>query len=156
LLTEEIMRAAVYYNRALVAVETTGGYGFSIVHKLHRDFHYPYVYVGQRLDSKDNEDEERRLGWNSSRASKTVMEDTMRERLRTNTHGIRSQKIARQFFNYVTLKNGRTGAEKGKRTDLVMALQIAHQIKQEEEPRPQLGDFVLVTNPRPYDPRTGY
>jgi hypothetical protein len=84
------------------------------------------------------------------------MEDTMRERLRTNTHGIMSAKIARQFFNYVNLGNGKTGAEKGKRTDLVMAMQIAHQIKQEEEPRPQLGDFVLVQNTRPYDPRTGY
>jgi hypothetical protein len=156
LLTDEILRAAVYFNNALVAVETTGGYGFSIVHKLHRDFHYPHVYVGQRLDTRDDEDEERRLGWNSSRASKTEMEDTMRERLRTNTHGIMSAKIARQFFNYVNLGNGKTGAEKGKRTDLVMAMQIAHQIKQEEEPRPQLGDFVLVQNTRPYDPRTGY
>jgi hypothetical protein len=156
LLTEEIMRAAVYYNDALIAVETTGGYGFSIVHKLHRDYHYRHVYVGARLDTKGDEEEENRLGWNSSRASKTVMEDTMRERLRTNTHGIQSSRIASQMFNYVNLGNGKTGAEKNKRTDLVMALQIAHQIKQEEEPRPQLGDFVVVSNDRPFDPRTGW
>ncbi len=156
LLADELLRIAVYYNNALLAVETTGGYGFSIVHKLHRDFHYPYVYVGKRLDTKQREDDEKRLGWNTSRAGKTVMEDTMRERLRTNTHGIRSQKLAKQFLNYVVFDNGRTGAQAGKRTDLVMASQIGQQIRQEERPRAQLGDFVVVTNDRARDPRTGY
>jgi hypothetical protein len=84
------------------------------------------------------------------------MKATMVERFRTQTTGIKSQVLARQFLNFINLGNGRTGAEKGKRTDLVMAIQIAHQIKAEEEPRSQLGDFVVVTNSRPFDGRTGW
>lgn len=156
LLAYELLRVAVYYNNALLAVETTGGYGFSIVHKLFRDFHYRYVYAGKRLDTKQSEDDDIRLGWNTSRAGKTAMEDTMRERLRTVTDGIRSQKLAKQFLNYVVFDNGRTGAQPGKRTDLVMAAQIAQQIRAEERPRAQLSDHQLVINQRPFDPRTGY
>jgi hypothetical protein len=156
LLADELYRVGVYFNMAIISVETTGGYGFSIVHKLHRDYHYPRMYSGKRLDTKQNEDDDVRLGWNTSRSGKDVMEDTMTTLLREKTHGIRSQKYAKQFLNYVNLGNGKHGAQPGKRTDLVMAGMIGQQIRLEERPRAQISDFRVVVNQRPYDPRSGY
>lgn len=154
-LADMLLLIALYYNQALVAIETNGGYGAAAANRLAFDYWYPFMYAGKRLDTKD-ETYEKRLGWNTSRTSKSVLEDGARELMRTDTHGISSRVLSDQFFHYVDQGNGKHGAEKGKRVDLLMAWMIAQQVALEEMPRPKMGEIGPVIGQRNYDTRGGY
>jgi hypothetical protein len=43
----ELLLAAIYWNRALVSVEVTGGWGNPIVNRLARDYRWPRMYLRQ-------------------------------------------------------------------------------------------------------------
>lgn len=128
--------AALYYNRAWLAPEVTGGYGLSMARRIFLDYHYPFLYRRTSLEDRKERQTER-LGWDTKRASKVVIVDGLREILREGTkerfeHGIRSARLASELQTYKRGPNGKMEPEKGKHADCLMAFGIAHQIAQEK------------------------
>lgn len=123
----ECLRAALHYNGAWIVVETTGGWGLSIVQRLARDYRYPKVYQrdvplarsAKRLD---------RLGWSTDSQTKPLLIDRGKELLREGTDGIRSRRLAAQLTTYIYDDRGRAKPESGKLADLLMAWLIAQKV----------------------------
>jgi hypothetical protein len=123
----ELLLAALYWNRALVSVEVTGGWGNPIVNRLARDYRWPRMYLRQskltRTASRTD-----RLGWSTDPATKPDMEARASELLRTGADGIRSRVLAGQLLTYVRNQRGRSGPEPGKRSDVLMAWMQAQRV----------------------------
>lgn len=131
LVAVEAYKAAVFYNDAWLVVEKTGGYGVSMNRKIAVDLAYPRVYRRRRLETRLDRSEER-LGWETNRTSKTLIEDGAKELLREGQDGIRSVALAQQFTWYVRHDGGRTGPQHGKFSDRLMAWMIAQQVRAEK------------------------
>ncbi len=146
--------AALHYNKAWLAIETTGGYGLFMARRIWRDFNYPFVYRRKSLERRKEKHEDR-LGWDTNRTSKVILEDGMREMLREGNHGVKSRLLAMEMTTYVKDQKGKTGPEVNRFSDLLMAYMIAQQVAQ---------DTVIPTEKRTNststrgyrDPVTGY
>lgn len=121
---------AMLFRKAWIAVETTGGYGNSIVLKLRNDWQYPYVYYRADDEAKKQKQSER-MGWQTTPKTKPRMEDRAKELLRTGTDGIRSRLIADQMTTYVRDEKGRTGPEPLAFADNLLAWEIAQWVAHE-------------------------
>lgn len=126
----QLYLAALYYNRATIAVETTGSWGSPILRRIRRDWKYMFVYKRKRLvDGAESHTEE--LGWDTNRVTKGFLIEAGREMLREGTHGIRSKWLAGQFTTYVRDGKSKYGPSPGERADLLMAYLIAHMVAAE-------------------------
>lgn len=150
----EALLVAIYYNRAWLAIERTGGYGISMLNTLWRDMKYPFLYKRRPIDGTKERDQDR-LGWDTNRSSKPLLEDGGRELLRTMRDGIQSRALAGEMTTYVRDAAGKTGPDPTSFSDRLMAWLIAQQVAQEKVPlapkskrRPQM--------PAPRNPKTGY
>jgi hypothetical protein len=123
----ELLLAAIYWNRALVSVEITGGWGNPIVNRLARDYRYPRMYLRQSKLTRTAHRSDR-LGWSTDPATKPDMEARASELLRTGADGIRSRVLAGQLLTYVRNQRGRSGPEPGKRSDVLMAWMQAQRV----------------------------
>lgn len=130
----QLYLAAIYWNNAILAVEVTGGYGASIIRRIYHDYGYNFVYFRRQLLGRKERLEER-LGWDTNRQSKGLLEDGMSEALREGSHGLRSHRTAKQLTTFVRLPR-RTGPQHGYRADLLMAYMIGQHIAQVEPVRP--------------------
>jgi hypothetical protein len=148
--------AAVHWNDAWLAFETTGGYGLSMARMCWQDFAYPFLYFRKSVDDRAEKQRDR-LGWDTNRVTKRLLEDGGKELLRAERDGIRSRRLAGQMLTYVEHRPGRTGPEKGKVADLLMAWLIAQEIAREKPIRPERKASSSSTmHYTPRDPRTGY
>lgn len=149
--------AALWYHRAWVAVETTGGWGLSMARRLFKDYGYAFTYRRKSMSSS-KEAQEDRLGWDTNRATKVVLEDGGKELLREGTHGLRSRRICHELNTYVTNeRNGRHGPAPGERSDLLMAWLIAAQVRLEVSPSVRQGSGTFSTSTRQVQTsRTGW
>jgi hypothetical protein len=70
----EVYLAALHWNRALIVVEKTGGYGTAMLRRIYFDFKYPrpLVYFRRSHDSSKDREEDR-LGWSTDRATKPIL-----------------------------------------------------------------------------------
>lgn len=128
-MAEEAMLAAVYYNRAWLAVEKTGNYGVPILLRVWQDYGYERVYMRKRAADDRRQKESDRLGWDTQVATKRVLIDLAKELLRTGQTGIRSLALAREMSSYIKINDrGSMGARRGSFDDLLMAWMIAHQV----------------------------
>jgi hypothetical protein len=128
----QLYLAALYWNNALIAVEKTGGYGLSILRQVNRDYRYPRVYRQKVLDkAKDGGPFEDRLGWDTNRATKALIEDGLKELIRKQPEVFRSWLLAHQLTTYVKDSKGKTGPEANAFSDLLMSFGIGEQIAQE-------------------------
>jgi hypothetical protein len=136
LLALEIYMAALYWNRAWVVVERTGGYGLSILRRLALDFKYPRVFEDESRD-KRMEDRFDRLGFSTDSVSKPLLEARTMELLREGTHGIQSRRLAGQLGGLVRDKRGRTAPGPGKLSDVLMSWQIGQHVATLRPLRPE-------------------
>lgn len=134
LLAEEVYLAALFFNRAWVAVEITGGFGLPIARRLWLDYRYGRMYV-RRSHDRQREKQEDRLGWSTDRMTKPIMVAGLHELLREGTHGIRDRETALEMQTYVRNDRGQMGAESGKYDDRVEAYMILQQVARELHPR---------------------
>jgi hypothetical protein len=132
---EQAYMAALFFNRAWIAVEKTGGWGISWNRWLARDVKYPFTYRTVRKDTAQAGMFENSLGWSTDPATKPLMRDRGRELLRTQTTGIRSVALVGQMLTYVMDERGKMQPEPGKRSDILMAWLIAQMVAQEKMPR---------------------
>jgi hypothetical protein len=155
----EALKAALFFNRAWVVIERTGGYGLAALRLLSLDWHYPYVFTEQ---SKDKRSEKRsdRLGISTDHVSKPLMEAHLMELLRLEKDGIQSMRVARQMLTYVRRDNGSSGPESGALADALMALTIAqygaHLRPLRPGGAPQSGKKKKGRRDRPRSRKTGY
>ncbi len=130
----EALLGAMFFNQALVVVETTGGYGQGPVEWLWKRTGYKRLFrrrvVGQTQDKR-----QRLLGWDTNRRTKPAMEDAMRELLRGEERGIRSLDLIGELKTYVIRDDGTNGADDDAHDDLIMAFMIAQRVAQLERPR---------------------
>lgn len=117
-IARELLMAALFFNRAWIGVENSGGYGLPILHRLARDYRYARVFKMQD-EGRQFEHERDNLGWVTSAKTKPEMIARGQELLRTQADGIRSRKLAGQLLTYVADERGRTKPEKGKLADLL-------------------------------------
>lgn len=152
----QLYLAALFYNRATLAVETTGSWGAPILRRIRKDWMYQFVYKRKRLgvgtDSTSDE-----LGFDTNRTTKGFLIDAGREMLREGTHGIRSRQLARQFTTYVLDGKTKYGPSPGERADLLMAYLIAHLVAHESPIRHGTnGGVVSTTTKAVLNARMGY
>lgn len=143
----ECLLAALQYNGAWIVVETTGGWGLSIVQRLARDYRYPRVYArdvplartAKRLD---------RLGWSTDSQTKPMLIDRGVEVLREGVDGIRSRRLATQLTTYVRNERGKALPEAGRLADLLMAWLIAQKVAELRPLRPDRPRGATSTSTR--------
>jgi hypothetical protein len=127
----QLYLAALYWNNALLSVEKTGGYGLSILRQVWRDYKYPRIYRQKILDRAKDSQFEHRLGWDTNRATKALIEDGVKELIRKMPETFKSWVLADQMTTYVKNARGKTGPEADAFSDLLMAFGIGQQIAQE-------------------------
>lgn len=120
----QALYAAIFYGRAWLAIETTGGWGGAIARRLYEDFKYPYVFRRKRVE-KLTERREKVVGWDTNLQTKPWLEESMTEMLREGTHGIRDILTALELSTYVRDEKGKTGPSEGAFSDALMAYMIA-------------------------------
>lgn len=143
LVADEAFRAAAIYNGAMVVVETTGGWGASVVRRIDHDLlprfkgsrvSKPRMYVRRKEDrlKKIFTDV---MGWDTNMHTRMLMLDTLEEAIRKRLLVIRSERTLAELQTFVWLekkeKHGgrqsgeRPGAQAGENDDLVMSLAMA-------------------------------
>jgi hypothetical protein len=137
LVATELMLIALHYGkhrRPWVAVERTGGYGLALIDVLYHEFGYRQMYTRRRQDAPTGNFTDR-LGWDTTKVTKSLLHEEAMQLLREGTHGIRSLRLARQMETYVRRGSGRTGPIPGARSDLLLAWMIAQTVASEKPPR---------------------
>jgi hypothetical protein len=134
-LARDLLLAALFWNKALVGVEITGGWGWPPLRMLHRTFRYRQLYKRKALGTQ-TEKEADRLGWQTDSMTKPDLEAYMTQLLKEGRDGIRDAVTADQLTTHVRDEKGRTGPEPDHFNDDLMAWMIACQISREHRPRP--------------------
>lgn len=134
LVGDALYLAALTYNMALMVIEITGGWGLSVARRVANDYCYPFVYRRRMWDTT-REREVDKLGWDTNRATKPMIEENFAELLRTGDDGIQSAEIARQLGWYTDFGNGIHMPIRGKRSDLLMTTFFFHHLRRVVPPR---------------------
>lgn len=124
--------AANYYNTAVLVIEKTGGYGTSMILRIWRDWRYTNMFRQRVLDRRNDTKFEDRLGWDTNRATKPLVEDGIKQLLRENPEVFQSFLLAQEMSTYVREDSGKTGPSPGKFADLLMAFGNGQQAAQEK------------------------
>lgn len=144
LVAYEALRAALYFNRAWIAVEITGGWGYPIVRRIAKDFHYPRVWTRENEDQRV-ESLEDRLGWSTDSRTKPQLLARGQMLLREGTDGIRSRVLAQQLGQYVIDERGRSGPAPKARADVLMAWLIGQEVAARRPVRPERSRGAIST-----------
>jgi hypothetical protein len=125
---------AIYYNEAHLAIEVTGGYGNPVAVPLQIDYRYRYMHRRHVVDTRDQQ-ETQKVGWDTNRATKPLLEGAMLDAFKDGTHGLRHLATALEFNTYVVHDNGDHGAREGNHDDLAMAWMVAQYLSTQVRPR---------------------
>ena len=131
----EILKAARFFNDALVVVERTGGWGLPILRLLSMDCKYPRLYERETVDVRVEKRSDR-LGWETSPVTKPVIVAQAEALLRDHPEILRSRRIVAQMLSYIRDQRGRMRPEAGKLADMLMAWMIAQHIASVRRLRP--------------------
>jgi hypothetical protein len=95
-MADEALKAALFYNRAWLAIESTGGWGLGPLRFIAREAHYPRTYRRAPQATAMPQDHADLLGWSTDAATKPMMRDIGVQLLREGTHGIMDVELARR------------------------------------------------------------
>jgi hypothetical protein len=152
----QALLAALYYNEAWLAIETTGGWGIPVVKDyLWRRYGYRKLYKRTPVEQSSDAPKQR-LGWDTNRKTKPEMIAGAAELLREGNDGIKSLLLAREMLTFVKDSQGRSGAEHGHFDDLLMAWMGGQQVARERRLFGPSAGSGSVSYVGPRDPRTGY
>jgi hypothetical protein len=125
---------ALYYNEAFLAVEVTGGIGLPVAVPLQTDYRYRFMHRRRVADDR-RQQETQKVGWDTNRATKPLIEGAMLDAFKDGTHGIRHMATALEFNTYVVHENGDHGAREGNHDDLAVSWMIAQYLAVQLRPR---------------------
>jgi hypothetical protein len=114
------------YNGALIAVEINGP-GYATNHRLSRTLIYPYMYNRESYDAQSRTFL-KRYGWQTNRATKSVLISDMRKALNENLVQYRDVPTLDEMSTYIETDTGKLEAAPGYHDDLVMSLGISLQM----------------------------
>lgn len=129
LLAIEAFRLGCVYNGALVAIETTGGWGYSAIRSFEKLAHHyrgaskPRLYT-RRVEDRVAKKWTDKLGWDTNTRSRPVMLDTLEEVLREREFRLNGQRTLAELGTFVRDEKGRPAAQSGCNDDLVVSLAI--------------------------------
>lgn len=151
-----VLLVALYYNEAWIGVEVTGGYGLPIAVPLQQEYRYRYMFRRREVDTR-TERELSKVGWETNRRTKPLMEAAMLNAFKDGTHGIRDMATALEFNTYVVNERGEHGAVPGENDDRVMAWMGAQYLADHLRPRRRRkGKRRRVRGFEPLDPDFGW
>jgi hypothetical protein len=126
----QALLAAMWFNTALIAVETTGGYGTTVNEILAKRMRYRKLYRRRKQGSINQDRPQPLWGWDTSSNTKPLMEDGAVALLREGAAGIRSLRLIGEMRTYVRFENGRRGADTEAFDDLLMSWMIGQRVAQ--------------------------
>lgn len=149
LIAEQLLLACLWYTsprRPWLAIERTGGYGLALIDICFHEYGYRQMYTRRRQDAPTGNYADR-LGWDTTKSTKGLLHEEGMQLLREGSHGMRSQRLARQLETYVRRGSGRTGPIPGAHSDLLLAWLIGQTVASEKQPRAERrpGDLKRVT-----------
>jgi hypothetical protein len=119
LFADNLCRLGYLYNRALIAVEVTGGWGASVITSLRKD-NYPMIY--RKRPSGDRKDRKRQMiyGWETTQKTRAEMLDCLEQALRDDDIVCNDSQLLEECRTFV-IRNGKPQAQQGCKDDRVMA-----------------------------------
>jgi hypothetical protein len=143
-MADEALKAAIFFNKAWLAIEVTGGWGLGPLRYIAREAHYARTYRRAPQDTALPQDHADQLGWSTDAATKPMMRDLGVQLLREGRDGIRDVELAREMLNYIVDERGRMKPAEGWRSDRLMSWLIAQAVAREKPapraPRPVTGE----------------
>ena len=122
---EQLYCLGLYYNTALIGVETNySTYPEMVLEELG----YPKLYVRERYDSFTGETA-KAFGFDTNTATRPVLVDTLKDAAREALESITDYETLGEMLTFVYDERWKAQAETGEHDDLVMALGIAHMIR---------------------------
>lgn len=129
---DQIYCMGMYYNTALLSIETNAG-GTFIVERLQR-LGYPNLYVREKQDTYLDK-YQRAYGFNTNAATRKPLVDNLVEVLSTQLgiETINDKKTLEEMLTFVRNERGKPEAEQGAHDDHIMALGIAHYTRHQQK-----------------------
>jgi len=81
-LAEKVNHLCRWYNKAMVNVEVTGGWGYIVVKALRDQFHYPNQYLWRSRDDKPDTKPRQALGWETTDRTRQMLFNVFRTSVR--------------------------------------------------------------------------
>lgn len=125
---EQIMRLGYMYNTALIAVECN--FSTYTVHELER-LGYPKQYVRQSIDNYTHKTE-KKYGFVTSKITRPVIISNLVRIVQEAPHLISDNTTIEEMLTFVRNEKLRAEAAEGTHDDLVMALAIAYQCREQQ------------------------
>lgn len=126
-LAEEVLLAALFWNRAWVVVEATGGWGLPVLRRLTMDYHYPFVYTRAGLKGR-TDDMSDTLGFSTDPSTRPLIVARGIELVRDLPRIVVSRLLASQMETFIYDKKGKPVPEPGKLSDVLMSWLIVQYV----------------------------
>lgn len=117
-----------WYNVAYVGVERNN-HGHAVLDRLRAVYPMARIYFEEYMDREDDDEETKRIGWQTSAVSKEILISDMEDWLENERSGIRWTGTVSEFYTYVRDERGRANAMQGAKDDQVMSYMIAQQMR---------------------------
>lgn len=114
------------YNQAFIGPERNN-HGHAFLQALRARYPLSRIYQEQYLD-RDQDNDTPKLGWLTTKASKPILTEGLKEGLRTHSVGIRWIGTISELNSYIYDAKGAMGAQEGCFDDQVMSLMIAREM----------------------------
>jgi hypothetical protein len=135
-LADQAFLAALFFNAALITVETTGGYGTPVARRLWDKLGWRRMYKRKRLEQAGDKTSNV-LGFDTNRTTKPMMIAGLTEMLREGTHGIRSRRLVLQLTTYIyDEKTGKARPDDEAFADLLTAYMQGQEVARQTPLRP--------------------
>lgn len=144
LYAEQMYCLGIYYNEALVGIETN--YSRQPMRILQRKYNYPSLYLRERLD-KMTDKTELVPGFETTTKTKPIIISELVELIRDDPAIEVDMDTLKEMTTFVKKENGKQEAIQGAHDDLVMATAIAHFVAKQQthqwiEVQPEKDNFL--------------
>ena len=155
LFAENLCRLGYLYNRALIAVEVTGGWGASVITSLRKD-NYPNLY--RKRPSGDRRSRKRGLvyGWETTQKTRAEMLDALEQALREDDIICNDPQLLEECRTFSYGTGGKPQAQSGCKDDRVMAAAGAVYLYLHERKAPRVNPEDDVYQWKPLSSTAGY
>jgi phage terminase large subunit len=125
---EQMYCLGMYYNRALIGVETNYS---TFPEVCLEELRYPKLYVRQRVDNYTKKLVDA-FGFETTKKTRPLIIDGLKDVVRQAADTIHDADTLGEMLTFVYDENWKGQAEEGKHDDLVMSLAIAHFIRSQQ------------------------
>ena len=116
-----------FYNKAYLGPERNN-HGHAVINELREVYPIARIYTEEHHDRDDEHEETAKIGWLTTKKSKPIAIEGLKEGIRTDTDGIRWIGTVSEMNTYVYDDKGSTNAQVGCFDDQVMSYAIAQEM----------------------------